>query len=91
MALTSDVKLIAIGAGVLVLGAWYLQSRLGEVAQALPGVVADVGSGLVLGTGDVLGIPRTDETECQRAIREGRTWDASFACDAGTFIKSVFD
>lgn len=44
----------------------------------------------VLSVGDAVGIPRTDETECQKALREGRTWDASFACDAGTFIKSMF-
>ena len=44
----------------------------------------------VLSVGDAVGIPRTNETECQRAIREGRTWDASFACPAGTFLKSLF-
>lgn len=30
--------------------------------------------------------PRTNETECDRALREGRTWDASFACPAARFI-----
>lgn len=93
MALTYSDKaaLLAAGAGAVFLGAWYLQSRLGNIVEAAPQIVADTAAGLVLGTGDVFGIPRTNETECQRAIREGRTWDASFACDATTFIKSVFD
>lgn len=37
--------------------------------------------------GDVLGIPRTDPTECERAKAEGRTLDASFKCPAGDFLK----
>jgi hypothetical protein len=40
--------------------------------------------------GEVIGIPRTNETECQKALREGRTWDASFACPAGTWLSSTF-
>lgn len=55
------------------------------VGQAIP----DAAAGVVLGLGDGLGVPRTDESECERAIREGRTWDASFACPAGRFIGSL--
>jgi hypothetical protein len=40
--------------------------------------------------GEVVGIPRTNETECEKALREGRTWDASFACPAGTWLSSTF-
>lgn len=58
-------------------------------ASALVGAVGDAASGAVLGIGDVLGVPRTDMTECERALAEGRTWDASFACPAGTFISSL--
>lgn len=35
---------------------------------------------------DFFAIPKTNMTECERAMAEGRTWDASFACPAGTFI-----
>jgi hypothetical protein len=56
---------------------------LGEAAvDAAGGLVG----GVAVGIGDQIGIPRTDENECQKAIREGRYWDASFACPAGTFI-----
>jgi hypothetical protein len=68
-----------------------LQSRLGNIVQAAPGFIADTAAAGVVGTGQVFGIPATNETECQKALREGRTWDASFACPAGTFIRSVFD
>lgn len=58
-------------------------------AAAGSGVV-NAGAGVVLGIGDAVGLPRTDMTECQRALAEGRKWDASFACPAGTFIGSFF-
>lgn len=61
-----------------------------DVGAAVGEAAADAASGLVLGIGDAVGIPRTDETECARAMREGRWWDASFACPAGTFIGGVF-
>ncbi|WP_423197141.1 hypothetical protein DFLDMN_000717 [Cupriavidus sp. H19C3] len=66
-----------------------LQGAAAGAASALVGAVGDAASGAVLGIGDVLGIPRTDMTECERAIAEGRTWDASFACPAGTFLNSL--
>lgn len=44
-------------------------------------------SGVAIGIGDAIGVPRTDLTECERAKAEGRTLDASFACPAGDFIK----
>ncbi|WP_314434605.1 hypothetical protein [Massilia timonae] len=66
------------GAGVVV----------GEAAaEAVGGAIA----GGAHGIGDWFGIPRTDETECDKAIREGRYWDASFACPAGKFIGAAAD
>lgn len=53
-----------------------------KVAKAADTVVAAP----VLTAGDVLGIPRTDMTECEKAMAEGRTWDASFACPGGDFL-----
>ncbi|MFL6675887.1 MAG: hypothetical protein ACJ8LG_21670 [Massilia sp.] len=59
------------------------------VAADVTGAVLDTGAGVAIGIGDAIGIPRTNESECEKAIREGRTLDASFACPAGTFIKSL--
>lgn len=50
----------------------------------------DVFAGTVQTAGDVMGIPRTSETACEQAQREGRTWDASFACPAGSFLSYLF-
>lgn len=97
---------VAVLAGVGLLGAFalYAWSKGGAsagikgAAQGLGEVVGGgavslvdgVFSGTVLGVGDSLGIPRTSESECEKATREGRTWDASFACPAGDFLGYVF-
>lgn len=88
-----DVQTAAVlaGAGVLALLALYVAKK--GVAGAAAGAVAAAGeaaSGAVVGIGQVIGIPATNETECERAKREGRTWDASFACPAGDFLGYVF-
>lgn len=57
-----------------------------DVGAAVGEAVVQVGVGAVEGVGQAVGIPKTDMTECQKAIAEGRTWDASFSCPAGTFI-----
>ncbi len=72
LAQKKSLAAVAAGAGV----------AAGEAAgQAIVGA----GTGLVFGLGDAVGVPRTNETECERAKREGRTLDASFACPAGDF------
>ena len=60
-----------------------------DVGEAAAELVGGVATGVVLGAGDVVGIPRTNMTECEKAMAEGRTWDASFACPAGTFLNYV--
>lgn len=80
------LALIAVGTAFIV-----LRSRPAtEWGAAVGSGVVNAGAGVVLGIGDAVGIPRTDMTECQRALAEGRRWDASFACPAGTFIGSFF-
>lgn len=63
----------------------------GGVGETIGQGVVAAGSGVVLGIGDGLGVPRTNMTECERAKAEGRTWDASFACPAGDFLSYVFN
>ena len=58
--------------------------------SAVVDVVDGVVSGGAIAIGDKLGIPKTNKTECEKALAEGRTWDASFACPASTFIGSFF-
>ncbi|KAI3589325.1 hypothetical protein D9X30_4908 [Cupriavidus sp. U2] len=62
----------------------------GALGEAAGQAIVGAGTGLVFGIGDAVGVPRTDETECERAKREGRTWDASFACGAGDFLSYLW-
>lgn len=87
-------QLVMVAAG-LALGwaAITVTKKWTDVTGALGGAVSGavdmadkVVSSPVLAIGDAVGLPRTNETECQKAIREGRTWDASFACPAGDFL-----
>ncbi|MCE3602377.1 hypothetical protein LXA47_01955 [Massilia sp. P8910] len=83
---------------VLAAGSFFLFARRpGAVQNAgavLGGAVVDAvdgaASGAVVTIGDKVGLPRTNMTECEKALAEGRTWDASFACPAGKFIGSFF-
>lgn len=72
--------------------------KKGGVKSAAEGVIAGVvgsagdviigaGQGSILGAGDVLGLPRTNETQCQAAIRRGDNLAASKYCSAGVFSK----
>lgn len=83
-----QTKLLMIAAGA-VLGLLLLKKNFGvaDAAAGAVGVIGDAVGGVVVGVGDIIGIPRTNETECEKAMREGRTWDASFACPAGTWLK----
>lgn len=84
---------LAIAAGVTVLVAGLFIWRKGGIANAAQaigsgavGAVQGAASGVVYGIGDAVGVPRTDESACAKALREGRLWDASFACPAGDFV-----
>lgn len=84
-------------AGAAVAGALWWASRQGNaqaIGEAVGGAAVNMVDGVLSGTvntvGEAVGIPRTSMTECERAKLEGRTWDASFACPAGDFLKYVW-
>ena len=82
---------LGLGLGAIALVGIYLAARnAGAIGELTGRAAGDAAGGLVLGLGDSIGIPRTDLDECERAIAEGRTWDASFACPAGRFLRSIF-
>ncbi|GGI16885.1 hypothetical protein [Oxalicibacterium faecigallinarum] len=85
---------VAVGYAVIKSKGSGMQSIAGDlgysVGTAAFNAVDGVFAGVVLNTGDALGIPRTNMTECERAKAEGRTWDASFACPAKEFLSYVF-
>jgi hypothetical protein len=96
---TSTVVAIGAGAGiVLALGLW-LKKKVADAGglvgaasgatRAAIGAAGDAASGVVLGIGDVIGLPRTQQDACDQAIASGRLWDASFVCPAGTLLGAV--
>lgn len=97
MKVSQDTMIMAGGVGLAALALWWVSrggygGAVGQtVGEAAVSTIVGAGTGVVLGAGEAVGIPRTNQTECERAIAEGRTWDASFACPAGTWIKSLFN
>jgi hypothetical protein len=97
----ANVKTLGIAAVAVVVGGLIIKKKIDDAgglgaltqdaaASAVGGVIriADgATSGVVLGIGDAVGVPRTNMNACELAIAEGRTWDASFACPAGRFIE----
>lgn len=87
-------QIISIAAGLAIAGGviwWASRIKPADIG----GAVVDLADGLVSNTvetiGEVVGIPKTDMTACERAIAEGRTWEASFVCPAKRFIKYLFE
>lgn len=79
---------VAVAAVYLITKAARAAADLGPVGlgAAVGAGVVNTAAGGVLGIGDAVGLPRTDMTECERAMAEGRTWDASFICPAPVFL-----
>lgn len=87
-----DLSASAVAAGIglaLILALWLKKKGVAGVAGDVVGVAADAGQGVVLGVGDVFGLPRTDPDACAKARAEGRWLDASFVCPAGSFLGSA--
>lgn len=93
-----DLKIdpVTAAVGLAVVGGivWFSFVGVRGLARTASKAAVDAGAGVVegsvVGIGEAVGIPATDESECDRALREGRLWDASFACSAGRFIGGVF-
>ena len=95
--MVSEHKMMLIGAAVAALALLILVKKKGAAAAVgteFGQAAADLAYGVVDGAvsqtayniGDVLGVPRTSMTECEKAIAENRTLDASFACPASDFF-----
>lgn len=87
--------LVGLGLGVVLVFALPLLARNARaVGSVAGGAAVEFADGLIGETvnsaGELVGIPRTDETQCQKDLAAGRTWDASFSCPASDFLKGLF-
>lgn len=77
--------------GVAALIFW--PSLTGRFARGAAGaavrVIHDAATGAVIATGELVGIPATDAAKCEADVEAGDWWGASFACPAGTFLKTA--
>lgn len=80
------------GAAAMGLGLIWWATRAGNAAKLAQGTVrvaGEVATGAVKGVGQILGVPDTDKTQCQRDLEAGNYWDASFSCPAGDYVAGV--
>lgn len=81
----------AAGVALYVIKKGGLQGAVAGVTAGAAGVAGDfakgAAKGAVLGVGDVIGLPRTDLSDCKKAILMADNGDASFYCSAGVFAR----
>lgn len=81
--------LVAGGLALWLVGGKLARGISEGIAQTAGDIVVGVGTGTVIGVAKSLGIPETNADQCQAALAEGRYWDASFYCPAGTFLRAA--
>lgn len=74
-------------AGLVKKGGGTAGGAAAAAGEAVGQAAVNVAAGTVVGAGQAVGIPKTDNTKCNAAIAAGNTMDASFYCPAGTFIR----
>lgn len=87
--------LVGLGLGVALLIALPLVlARARAVGEVFASAAVDAADGVIGETvnsvGDLVGVPRTDLSQCDADLAAGRTWDASFSCPASKFLKGIF-
>jgi len=64
----------------------WLSEKVGAAAAGIP---IQAATGLVLGVGDAVGLPRTDVDKCQAHVDAGEWGSASVYCPTGTYLYEV--
>lgn len=82
--------IIGAGIGLIAALAWMARNGATGAGQAAGAAVVNLADGVltgaVVGTGSLVGIPATSQTQCQKDQAAGDTWSASFSCPAKEFI-----
>ena len=86
--------LIAGGALLLVVGYIYFRGVKGaaaDVAGAAVNAAAGTVEGATIAAGSIVGIPQTDQTQCEAACAAGDGWSASKYCTAGRYLSYLLN
>jgi len=88
----NNIKPIYLISGAVAIGAVFIYFKgikgvASGVAQGAVDAVGGVAQGGVYGISDIIGLPNPSQTKCEQAKAKGNTWDASFYCSAGDFLK----
>lgn len=81
---------LAAGVALAWIAARGVKGAAESTARAAVGIAEGTATGVVVGIGQAVGVPETDRDQCAADLAAGRTWDASFSCPAGTWLKSIF-
>lgn len=83
----------ALGAAALVvlgLGVYVAKKGVAGAVAGAVGAAGDAAAGVVIGIGQVFGLPATDEDKCRAAVAAGDHWRQSIDCPAGTFLAQAW-
>ena len=78
------------GAAIIVAVIYVMTRGVKNTVASAVSAAGNVAAGAVVGAGEVVGIPDTNQTQCDKDLAAGDHWAASFSCPATTFIKSLF-
>jgi hypothetical protein len=66
------------------------QSIAGAAGSAVVQGAGEFGVGVVVGVGEVVGVPPTDTDKCAQAIKNGSLWDVSLYCPASDYVAEAW-
>ncbi len=92
MKISNDTALI--GAAALAgLGLIWWVTRPGnaaKLAQGAVGLAGEAATGTVIGLGKAVGVPETNQAQCQKDLAAGAWWAASFSCPASDYLGAAY-
>lgn len=89
--LSRNEKLAVLGVGALFLVpklGGFMAQKAGQMIIDLP---VSLAKGAVISVGEKVGIPQVSASKCKADILAGDSWNASFDCDAATYLKYVWN
>lgn len=85
----NETEVLMIGAGMVALVLVLFNAK--TVAKTAVKTAENAAVGTVEGLGSVLGVPETNQTQCEKDKAAGDMWAASFSCPAADFLGAWWD